>query len=123
MIVDELNNRHLIADEGKVLRRISDGWIAGREIYLGYTYYLGSEKLTEPLLELPEHYEEIDDLEEAEIVLFDEESELVEYEEVTDESLSDPVISDPNPQRVTLADYRKLENKVVKMMELLGITE
>ena len=25
------------AAEGKVLRRISDGWIAGEEIYLGYT--------------------------------------------------------------------------------------
>ena len=50
----------LIATEGKVLRRISDGWIAGTEIYLGYTYYLGSRKLVEPILELPEHYEEID---------------------------------------------------------------
>lgn len=123
MKIDKLNSKHILADEGKVLRRISDNWIAGSEIYLGYTHYLDGEKLTEPLLELPEHYEEIDDPEEAEIVLLNEESELVEYEEVTDESLSDPVISDPNPQRVTLADYRKLENKVVKMMELLGITE
>lgn len=121
MKTDELNNRHLIADEGKVLCRISDGWIAGREIYLGYTYYLGSEKLTEPLLELPEHYEEIDDPEEAEIVLLDEESELVEYEEVTDDLLTGPVVTDP--PRVTLADYRRLEDKVTKMMELLGITE
>jgi hypothetical protein len=48
------------AAEGKVLRRISDGWIAGEEIYLGYTYYLDSRKLVEPILELPEHYEEID---------------------------------------------------------------
>jgi hypothetical protein len=50
----------LKAAEGKVLRRISDAWIAGTEIYLGYTYYLNSTKLVEPLLELPEHYEEID---------------------------------------------------------------
>ena len=48
------------AAEGKVLRRISDGWIAGEEIYLGYTYYLGGRKLDQPLLELPEHYEEVD---------------------------------------------------------------
>lgn len=48
------------ASEEKVLRRISDGWIAGAEIHLGYTYYLGSRKLVEPILELPEHYEEID---------------------------------------------------------------
>ena len=48
------------ASEGKILRRKSDGYIAGSEIYLGYTYYLGGRKLGEPLLELPEHYEEID---------------------------------------------------------------
>lgn len=50
----------LKASEGKVFRRISDNWIAGTEIYLGYTYYLGSRKLVEPILELPEHYEEVD---------------------------------------------------------------
>lgn len=48
------------ANEDKVLRRKSDGYIAGSEIYLGYTYYLGGRKLGEPLLELPEHYEEVD---------------------------------------------------------------
>lgn len=48
------------AAEGKVLHRISDGWIAGEEIYLGYTYYLGGRKLDQPLLELPEHYGEVD---------------------------------------------------------------
>lgn len=55
----------LKATEGKVLRRKSDGWIAGNEIYLGYTYYLNGRKLDEPLLELPEHYEEIDAPEES----------------------------------------------------------
>ena len=55
----------LKAAEGKVLRRKSDGWIAGNEIYLGYTYYLNGRKLDEPLLELPEHYEEIDAPEES----------------------------------------------------------
>lgn len=48
------------ANEGKLLRRKSDGYIAGSEIYLGYTYYLNGRKLGEPLLELPEHYEEVD---------------------------------------------------------------
>lgn len=50
----------LKASERKVLRRISDGWIAGQELWLGYTYYLNGRKLGEPLLELPEHYEEVD---------------------------------------------------------------
>lgn len=61
MRIDEINNNHLIADEGKVLRRISDNWVAGTEIYLGYTYYMSGEQLSEPLWELPEHYEEIDE--------------------------------------------------------------
>lgn len=121
MKTDELNNRHILADEGKVLRRMSDGWIAGSEIYLGYAYQINGEVLNKPLLELPEHYEEIDDPKEAEIVLLDEETELAEYEEVTDESLPDPVVTDP--PKVTLSDYRKLENKVTKLMELLGLTE
>lgn len=38
MKTDELNNKHVQAEEGKVLRRISDNWIAGSEIYLGYAY-------------------------------------------------------------------------------------
>lgn len=60
-----IEKEHITATEGKVLRRKSDGWIAGNEIYLGYTYYLNGRKLDEPLLELPEHYEEIDAPEES----------------------------------------------------------
>lgn len=57
--MDVFRNR-LTAAEGKVLRRKSDGFIAGQELWIGYTYYLYGKKLDEPLLELPEHYEEID---------------------------------------------------------------
>ena len=71
MKIDKLNNRHILADEGKVLRRISDGQLFGNEIYLGYTYYLSGEELPEPLLELPEHYEEIDDPTDEETILID----------------------------------------------------
>ena len=49
------------ASEGKVFRRISDGFIFGKEIHLGYTHYLNGKKLEEPMLELPEHFEEIDE--------------------------------------------------------------
>ena len=56
-----MENRIIKASEGKVFRRISDGFIFGKEIYLGYTHYLGGKKLEEPLLELPEHFEEIDE--------------------------------------------------------------
>lgn len=56
-----MENRVIKASEGKVFRRISDGVIFGKEISLGYTHYLNGEKLNEPLLELPEHFEEIDE--------------------------------------------------------------
>jgi hypothetical protein len=56
-----MENRIIKASEGKVFRRISDGFIFGNEISLGYTYYLNDERLEQPLLELPEHFEEIDE--------------------------------------------------------------
>lgn len=54
-------DNHIIADEGKVLRRIEDGHIYGSDIYLGYSYYIGGELLSEPHLDVPEDFEEIDD--------------------------------------------------------------
>ena len=56
-----MEDRIIVASEGKVFRRISDGFIFGKEIHLGYTHYIGGKKLEEPLLELPEHFEEIDE--------------------------------------------------------------
>ena len=56
-----MKERIIKASEGKVFRRISDGFIFGKEVHLGYTYYIGGNKLEEPLLELPEHFEEIDE--------------------------------------------------------------
>lgn len=50
------------AEEGKVLRRISDQMIFGKEITLGYTHYIDGKLLDTPLWELPEHYEEIDEV-------------------------------------------------------------
>lgn len=60
METDKNDIRHIIADPGKVFRRISDGRLFGEEVYLGYTYYLNNEKLQEPFEELAEHFEEID---------------------------------------------------------------
>ena len=54
-------NNIIIAQEGKIFRRKSDGMIFGKEISLGYTYYINGQKLDKPLLELPEHFEEIDE--------------------------------------------------------------
>ena len=60
MTVDKNNSKHIIADEGKVFQRKSDGFIYGDEIYLGYTYYIGGKKLAEPHLDVIEDFEEID---------------------------------------------------------------
>lgn len=61
-----MENKIIKASEGKVFRRISDGVVFGKEISLGYTHYLNGKKLDEPLLELPEHFEEIDEPAEVE---------------------------------------------------------
>ena len=51
----------IIADEGKVFRRIVDGQIYGKEISLGYSYYINGVKLSEPHLDVPEDFEQIDE--------------------------------------------------------------
>lgn len=131
MRIDELNNKHLIAEDGKVFRRISDGWIAGPEIYLGKTYHLGGETLETPLEEIPGHFEEIDDPVAAETIVLDEDTYLEEEPQALSASLpeaeplqeTEPLTDTPSsPQKVTLADYRALEDKVKKMMEMLGIS-
>ena len=49
------------ASEGKVFKRKEDGQIYGKEISLGYSYYIGGVKLKEPHLDIPEDFEEIDE--------------------------------------------------------------
>lgn len=126
MKIDELNNRHITAEEGKVFRRISDGQLFGSEIYLGYTYYLGGEVLAEPLLELPEHFEEIDNPAEEEIVLLDEDTPLEETIEVIPEE-NQVLAEEPVPvevsRKVTLADFHKLERQVELLMKMIGGVE
>ena len=123
MKIDELNNNHITAEEGKVFRRISDSQLFGNEIYLGYTYYLSGEKLEEPLLELPEHYEEIDDPAE-ETILIDEDTPL----EDTNIEEAETIEDEPQPdveqkKRITVADYHKLEKQVAFLMQMMGGTE
>ena len=51
------------ADEGKVFRRIADGQIYGKEIILGYSYYINGIKLDTPHLDELSDFEQIDELE------------------------------------------------------------
>lgn len=50
----------IVADDGKLLQRKSDGWVAGERFTLGYDYYEAGVGLAEPRLATPEDFEEID---------------------------------------------------------------
>lgn len=55
-----IENKHIIADEGKVFRRKSSGEIFGEEIYLGYSHYIGGVLQVPPHLDVPEDFEEVE---------------------------------------------------------------
>lgn len=55
------SENHITADEGKVFRRIATGEVFGKDIYLGYSYYIGGVLQDPPHLDVPEDFEEIDD--------------------------------------------------------------
>lgn len=50
----------IVADDGKLLQRKSDGWVAGERFTLGYDYYEAGVGLAEPRLATPEDFTEID---------------------------------------------------------------
>ena len=56
-----IEGTHIIADEGKVFRRIVSQELYGSEIYLGYSYYIGGVKQDPPHKDVPEDFEEIDE--------------------------------------------------------------
>ena len=53
-----IQDNHIIAEEGKALRRKSTGEDYGRGIYLGYSYYIGGVLQTPPHKDVPEDFEE-----------------------------------------------------------------
>jgi hypothetical protein len=57
----------LFADDGKLLKRKSDGWVAGERFTLGYDYYEAGVGLAEPRLAMPEDFDEIDKPEDWEV--------------------------------------------------------
>lgn len=56
----QIDNK-IIADEGKVFRRIVSGEVYGRVIYLGYSYYIGGVLQDPPHKDVPDDFEEIDE--------------------------------------------------------------
>ena len=77
----------IIADEGKLLRRKSDGWVAGEQVTLGYNYYESGVGLAAPKLETPEDYEEFDKPEDYEDpVIIDQSRRIVNMHKIVDET-------------------------------------
>ena len=60
MKIEQITRTIIKADEGKLLVRKSDGWIAGEQVSLGYNYYEAGVALSSPRLETPDDYKEID---------------------------------------------------------------
>lgn len=55
-----MKHKKIYAGLGKTLVRISDNLNRGSEVSLGYEYYIGDNKLDEPVWELPEHYKKVE---------------------------------------------------------------
>ena len=60
MKITNITRTIIESEDGKVLVRKSDGWIAGTSYPLGYNYYEAGIPLSEKKLETPDDYEEID---------------------------------------------------------------
>lgn len=60
----DIHDTHIIAAEGKILRRKSSGETYGREIYLGYSHYIGGVRQIPPHKDMPEDFEEVEGTEE-----------------------------------------------------------
>ena len=67
MKIEQITRTIIKAEDGKLLVRKSDGWIAGEQVYLGYNYYEAGVALSSPRLEKPDDYEEIDKPEDYEV--------------------------------------------------------
>ena len=60
MRIEQITITKIIADEGNILKRKSDGHFYGTEVTLGYNYYEAGVALSQPKLETPDDYEEVD---------------------------------------------------------------
>lgn len=88
MIVESRNNgitdvTVLVAEEGKVIRRVVSGEIMGKELWLGYSYYIGGVRQNPPHLDVQSDFDEIDEPEPEEEV----EPEPIEEDIPDDEAL------------------------------------
>ena len=59
MKIEQKTITTLVAEEGMLLCRKSDGWVAGESVTLGYNYYEAGVGLSHPKMETPDDYEEM----------------------------------------------------------------
>ena len=85
MKIEQKTITTLVAEEGKLLCRKSDGWVAGESVTLGYNYYEVGVGLAQPKMETPDDYEEIPILEDYEVKpLINQEKRLARITELLD---------------------------------------
>lgn len=60
MKIEQITFTKIIAEEGKILKRKNDGHYYGTEVTLGYNYYEAGVALSQPKLETPDDFEEVD---------------------------------------------------------------
>jgi hypothetical protein len=60
MKIEQKTITTLVAEEGMLLRRKSDGWVVGDTVTLGYNYYDAGFPLADKKLEVPDDYEEFE---------------------------------------------------------------
>lgn len=83
MRIEQKTITTLVAEEGMLLCRKSDGWVAGEQITLGYNYYEAGVGLAQPKMETPDDYEEIPIPEDYEVKpLIDQEKRLARITEL-----------------------------------------
>lgn len=59
MKIEQITFTKIIAEDGKILKRKNDGHYYGTEVTLGYNYYEAGVALSQPKLETPDDYEEV----------------------------------------------------------------
>lgn len=83
MKIEQKTITTLVAEEGMLLRRKSDSWVAGEQITLGYNYYEAGVGLSQPKMETPDDYEEFVKPEDYEVKpLIDQEKRLARITEL-----------------------------------------
>lgn len=111
MIID---GKKIIADEGKVLIRIADNLIKGKQFTLGYTFWLNHRVLPEPKQEYASDYTEITDEELSERIIIDSSAIAITAEESKDYgTLVDTLVKikySPEDQIAVLCNYQLNSN-------------